>query len=118
MIVAIKRIYDKAGIIDGKRVLVDRLWPRGVKRSTSNVDLWLKDVAPSDELRKWFSHEPAKWTEFKKRYKEELNGSKAFIELVHLVRTNDITILYSSRDDKHNNAIALVEFINKAKSSV
>lgn len=112
MLVSVKRIYDKPSITDGKRILVDRLWPRGVKRSTSNVDMWFREIAPSDDLRQWFHANPDKWVEFKKKYKKELEGSKHFVEMVHIVRTNDVTILYASKDDKHNNAIALEEFLN------
>lgn len=117
MIVGLKRIYERPGITDGKRVLVDRLWPRGVKRSTSNVDIWLKDVAPSDELRQWFAHEPDKWVEFKSRYKKELNGSKAFMELLALIRANDVTILYAAKDTEHNNAVALIGFLKEKGAS-
>src|SRR5271155_5442535 len=103
MLVATKQIYDKPSITDGKRILVERLWPRGVKRSTANVDLWMKGVAPSDELRMWFHDSPDKWEEFKKRYKKELGMNKAFQELISIVRVNDVTLLYASKDDKHNN---------------
>ena len=116
MLLGIKRIYDKAGITEGKRVLVDRLWPRGVKRSTSNIDVWLKEVAPSTELREWFSHDPEKWEEFKERYRKELKGNKAFDELVKMAREGDITLIYSSKDEKHNNAEVLQEEIQKALS--
>ncbi len=116
MLLGIKRIYDKAGITEGKRVLVDRLWPRGVKRSTSNIDVWLKDVAPSTELREWFSHDPEKWEEFKERYRKELKGSKAFEELVKMARESDITLIYSSKDEEHNNAEVLQEEIQKSLS--
>ena len=112
MLVSVKRIYDKPSITDGKRILVDRLWPRGVKRSTSNVDMWFKEIAPSDDLRQWFHENPDKWVEFKKKYKKELDGSKHFVEMVHIVRTNDVTMLYASKDDKHNNAVALEEFLS------
>ena len=116
MLLGIKRIYDKAGITEGKRVLVDRLWPRGVKRSTSNIDVWLREVAPSTELREWFSHDPEKWEEFKERYRKELKGNKAFDELVKMAREGDITLIYSSKDEKHNNAEVLQEEIQKALS--
>ena len=114
MLLGIKRIYDKAGITEGKRVLVDRLWPRGVKRSTSNIDVWLREVAPSTELREWFSHDPEKWEEFKERYRKELKGNKAFDELVKMAREGDITLIYSSKDETHNNAEVLQEEIQKA----
>jgi uncharacterized protein YeaO (DUF488 family) len=114
MLVVTKRIYEKPSITDGKRILVDRLWPRGVKRSTANVDLWLKAVAPSDDLRQWFNHSPKKWEDFKKKYKKELEGNKTFIELVHIIRVNDVTLLYAAKDMKHNNAVALSKFISDA----
>ena len=114
MLLGIKRIYDKAGITEGKRVLVDRLWPRGVKRSTSNIDVWLREVAPSTELREWFSHDPEKWEEFKERYRKELKSNKAFDELVKMAREGDITLIYSSKDETHNNAEVLQEEIQKA----
>jgi uncharacterized protein YeaO (DUF488 family) len=113
VLLGIKRIYEKAQITDGKRVLIDRLWPRGVKKSVVNIDLWLKDVAPSNELRKWFSHDPSKWEEFKKRYRKELENSRAFDQLLDLVKKSDVTLLYSSKEPKHNNAVALEEFIKE-----
>jgi uncharacterized protein YeaO (DUF488 family) len=113
MLMGLKRIYEKPDITDGKRILVDRLWPRGVKRSTANVDLWLKAVAPSDELRQWFAHDPEKWKEFQAKYKKELDGSKPLKELVHLVKTTDVTILYAAKDPEHNNAIVLAGIIEE-----
>lgn len=114
MLLGIKRIYEKASITDGKRIFVDRLWPRGVKKSTANVDLWLKDVAPSDELRKWFAHDPKKWKEFESRYTKELEHNPAVQQLLDIVRNSDITLLYSTEDKEHNNAIVLADFIKKA----
>ena len=113
MLMGLKRIYEKPEITDGKRILVDRLWPRGVKRSTANIDLWLKDVAPSDELRHWFAHDPSKWKEFQAKYRKELAGSKPLEELVHLVRTADVTILYAAKDTEHNNAVVLEGIIEE-----
>ncbi len=113
MLLGVKRVYEKRDITDGKRILVDRLWPRGVKKSTQNVDMWLKEVSPSDELRKWFSHEPEKWEEFKSRYRKELMGNKKFEELVEMVKKNDITLIYSAKDTLYNNAVALAEFIKE-----
>ncbi|MDE1874358.1 MAG: DUF488 domain-containing protein [Candidatus Micrarchaeota archaeon] len=114
MLLGVKRVYEKRELADGKRILVDRLWPRGVKRSTQNLDDWMRDVAPSDELRKWFAHDPEKWEEFKKRYKEELRGNKKFYELVDMARKSDITLVYSATDTEHNNAVALSEFVQEA----
>lgn len=112
MLVGLKRIYDKPSITDGKRVFIDRLWPRGVKRSTANIDLWMKDIAPSDELRLWFNHEPKKWDGFQKRYRKELEGNKHLLELIAMIKSTDITLLYSSKDPDHNNAVVLVEVLD------
>lgn len=97
------------------RILVDRLWPRGVRRGTANVDIWLRDVGPSDELRKWFSHEREKWPIFEKRYQKELKVNDAFGELVDIARTNDpITLLYAASDIDHNNAKVLYRELIKS----
>ncbi len=112
-LVGIKRVYEKRSPTDGKLILVDRLWPRGLRKDTNEVDVWLKDVAPSNELRKWFAHDPSKWEEFKRRYWQELQGNKKFNELVEMVKNEDITLVYASKDEKHNNAVALAEFINQ-----
>ena len=111
VLVGIKRIYDKASITDGKRVFVDRLWPRGVKKSTANIDLWMKDVAPSNELRMWFNHDPKKWEGFKTKYTKELEHNKHAAELMKLVDKSDVTLLYATKDTEHNNAVVLSEFI-------
>ncbi len=118
--IKVKRIYDKAEVTDGLRILVDRLWPRGVRRGTANVDIWLRDVGPSDELRKWFSHEREKWPIFEKRYQKELKVNDAFGELVDIARTNDpITLLYAASDIDHNNAKVLYrELIKSLANSV
>jgi uncharacterized protein YeaO (DUF488 family) len=108
MPVHIKRIYEPLSPDDGYRVLVDRLWPRGIKKETANFDEWLKDVAPSTALRKWFNHEPEKWEAFIKRYATELKDSVAFKELKSLVaRHKHVTLLYSAKDHEHNQAVAL-----------
>jgi uncharacterized protein YeaO (DUF488 family) len=113
MLVGIKSIYKKPEAFDGKRILVDRLWPRGVRKSTINIDAWMKDVAPSNELRQWYAHEPEKWEAFKKKYKKEIEGTTAFEELVKLVKTTDVTFLFASKEEKYNNAAALAAFINE-----
>jgi uncharacterized protein YeaO (DUF488 family) len=113
MLMGIKRIYEKTEITDGKRILVDALWPRGVKKSTANIDVWLKEVAPSTSLRKWFSHDPSKWTEFKEKYFKELESNEAFSKLLELVKESDVTLVYAASDTEHNNAVALAECINK-----
>lgn len=113
MLLGIKRVYDKREITTGKCILVDRLWPRGVKKSTQNIDIWMKDVAPSEELRKWFAHEPGKWSVFKAKYKRELVWNKKFDDLLELAKKTDVTLVYSAKDTEHNNAVALAEFITE-----
>jgi uncharacterized protein YeaO (DUF488 family) len=113
--VALKRAYDPASVSDGLRVLVDRLWPRGVSRDTARIDAWLKDLAPSDELRRWFHARPAQWPAFRKRYLEELHGpaaSAALDELYGLAaRRRKLTLIYSSRNEEHNNAVVLQQLL-------
>ena len=111
--IKLKRVYDKASPDDGLRILVERLWPRGIKKENAKIDLWLKEVAPSNELRKWFSHDPLKWLEFKEKYYEELNKNREAIEkLLEIVNNKkDVTLIYSSKDKEHNNAVALKEYL-------
>jgi uncharacterized protein YeaO (DUF488 family) len=112
--IKVKRVYDKADITDGDRILVDRLWPRGIRRSTPNIDVWIKDVAPSDELRKWFAHDPAKWKAFKEKYRKELSSNKALDKLIEYINSKDtVTFLYSTKDTEHNNAQVLLEVVNE-----
>ncbi len=107
-----KRIYESAETSDGFRVLVDRLWPRGVKKENAEIDIWLKEVAPSNELRKWFNHEPQKWNEFQKRYSKELKGSEVVKTLLDYARKNKkLTLLYSAKDEEHNQAVALQKYM-------
>jgi len=114
MPVRIKRIYEPADDGDGKRILVDRLWPRGVSRNDAHIDLWLKDVAPSAELRRWFGHDPQKWNEFRRRYQEELKeNATAVDELREQIGQSTATLLYGARDSEHNNAVVLMDFITK-----
>jgi uncharacterized protein YeaO (DUF488 family) len=114
MTVATKRAYEKPVASDGQRVLVDRLWPRGVKKEQARVDCWLKNLAPSDALRKWF-HANADWMAFKKRYFQELAGVAATADLESLydllLRYPKVTLVYASRDQRHNNAVALKELL-------
>ncbi len=113
MLLGIKRIYDRTEITDGRRILVDRLWPRGVKRSTANIDIWMKEIAPSDKLRTWFAHDIKKWPEFEKKYKKELESNSLLTKLVNIVKESDVTFVYSSNDEEHNNAIVLREVVEK-----
>ena len=110
----IKRIYDPYAKDDGKRVLVDRLWPRGIKKEDARCDLWLKDLAPSTGLRKWFSHDPANWQEFKKRYRKELEDRQDMIEdLRRESRKGTVTLLFAAKDSERNNAVVLKEVIEE-----
>ena len=107
-----KRIYDKLDADDGFRILVDRIWPRGIKKNDIIIDLWQKDIAPSASLRKWFNHDQRKWDKFKSRYYEELNGKQEIVKLLlEKAEKGTITLLYSSKEEQYNNAIALKEFL-------
>ena len=104
----IKRVYAEPSQEDGKRILVDRLWPRGLTKQKAKVDLWLKEVAPSNELRKWFAHDPKKWPEFERKYIEELKTVGAPLALLRQqVRQGKVTLLYGARDEEHNEAVVL-----------
>ena len=110
----IKRIYEPYSEKDGYRILVDRLWPRGIKKETAHIDIWLKEIAPSAELRKWFNHEPEKWKSFLLKYKAELKGSAFLTELKTLIKKHaTITFLYGAKDEQHNQATALKNFLAK-----
>ena len=103
-----KRVYDPPERRDGKRVLVDRLWPRGLKKEQAQIDLWLREAAPSNELRRWFGHDPMRWNEFRRRYAAELERNlQALAPLLDIRGT--VTLLFAARDLEHNNAVALVE---------
>ena len=106
--VKVKRIYDSPSKDDGKRILVDRLWPRGIKKEKAMLHEWLRDIAPSTELRKWFSHDPSRWQEFEKRYRKELLQKPVLLErLKEEANKGTITLLFGARDSEHNNAVAL-----------
>lgn len=105
-----ERVYEHNGSQRGYRVLVDRLWPRGIKKE--KVDLWLKGIAPSDELRKWYLHEPEKWPEFKKRYYQELKDNPDVERLLDIARKKDVLLLFASKEEKINNAVALKEYLD------
>jgi len=112
MIPKLKRVYEDPSPSDGNRILVDRLWPRGLSKEKARVDLWLKDIAPSTELRKWFAHDPAKWTEFKTRYRAELHNHPQQLTLLkNELRKGPATLLYGARDQQHNEAIVLQELL-------
>lgn len=113
--VRVKRVYEEPDPDDGFRVLVDRIWPRGLRKEDAAVDLWLKDVAPSTALRQWFGHDPKKWAEFKRRYHAELAQDRAALEpLESAMRKGKVTLLYGAHDTEHNNAVALAAFLAKS----
>jgi uncharacterized protein YeaO (DUF488 family) len=113
-----KRAYDHYEASDGLRFLIDRLWPRGIKKDELKVESWLRDIAPSNELRKWFSHDRSKWEEFKKRYLQEIKDKPDYRKLIDIAKKKDITLVYSSKEEVYNNATALKEFIeNELKES-
>lgn len=108
----LKRAYDKPDTADGPRFLVDRLWPRGVKKEALVMEAWLKDVAPSTELRKWFQHDPEKWDEFQRRYRAELDARPdTWSTLLASARQGDITLVYSAHDTEHNDAVVLRDYL-------
>lgn len=108
----VKRVYLPPEKTDGIRILVDRLWPRGLTKEKAAVDVWLKDIAPSTELRKWFAHDPAKWKEFKKRYHSELKNNKEQVAVLkEQLKRGPVTLLYGARDEEHNEAIVLKEWM-------
>lgn len=110
--VRLKRIYEERGPEDGTRVLVDRLWPRGLSKETAQLDRWEKELAPSDELRRWFGHDPDKWPEFRERYLGELGQKREQLaELRQLARRGRLTLLYAAKDEEHNNAVVLKELL-------
>lgn len=110
--IRLKRAYDPPAPDDGVRILVERLWPRGVSKEHAALDAWHKDVAPSRELRRWFHHDPARWDEFQQRYRAELQGNPdAVEELRRLCRRGTVTFIYASHDEKHNGALALKTFL-------
>lgn len=112
----IKRVYEPASPLDGTRVLVDRLWPRGLKKSNARVAVWMKDVAPSPELRQWFHHDPERFAEFGRRYTSELRGNPALAELRKLGRDRRVTLLYAAHDPKVNHAQVLRSALGGARS--
>ena len=114
--IKIKRIYDPPAREDGFRILVDRLWPRGLTKEKAKIDLWLKEIAPSDDLRKWFAHDPEKWKEFKNRYEMELKDKQDLLRKIKQMEKEKgvVTILYSTKETEFNNAVALSGFLKEA----
>lgn len=111
-VIRTKRVYEPAEPEDGARFLVERLWPRGMKKEALHMDAWLKEVAPSDELRKWFGHDPSKWAEFRRRYFKELESrTGALRPILDAASSGTVTLLYSAHDIEHNNAVALKEYL-------
>ena len=110
--ITVARVYDKRGQTGAISVLVDRVWPRGITKEKAGVDLWMKEIAPSNELRKWFNHEDSKWTEFRRRYFAELIGKMEIVRALRGVsRGGDVILLFSARNTEHNNAVALKEYL-------
>lgn len=117
--IASKRIYEPSEPGDGCRVLVDGIWPRGVRKADAAIDHWLKDVAPSKALRQWFGHDPKRFAEFRRRYRAELDNNRdAVNELIELARDNNtVTLIYAARDNEHNNAVVLAEYLQQQLES-
>jgi uncharacterized protein YeaO (DUF488 family) len=110
--ITVKRVYEPVDAGDGTRFLVERLWPRGVRKDALKFDAWLKDVAPSTEVRRWFGHDPARWQEFCRRYAAELDARPdAWAPILHADRSGSVTLLYSAHDTEHNNAVALKSYL-------
>ena len=113
-VIRIKRIYEIPASTDGKRVLVDRIWPRGVSKDTAKLDLWLKAIAPSTSLRKWFGHDPSRFDEFRKRYRDELKANTdAMAQLCGMTARGDITLLYAAHDEHVNHAVVLADYLRR-----
>jgi uncharacterized protein YeaO (DUF488 family) len=110
----LKRAYEKPSKSDGTRVLVERLWPRGLRKDEAQIDLWLKEVAPSTELRQWFGHDPQRWEEFRKRYRDELKRQQEPVErLIELGLNQKVTLIYAARDEQHNSALLLKDWLDR-----
>jgi uncharacterized protein YeaO (DUF488 family) len=114
MNIKIKRVYEQPDKADGTRILVDRLWPRGLTKEKARVDLWLKEIAPSTELRKWFGHDPSQWAEFKARYHAELKENDEQVALLRSeIEKGPVTLVYGARDKERNQAVVLKEFLSR-----
>lgn len=116
MAIKLKRAYDPPAAADGYRVLVDRLWPRGIKKTDAKVDDWLREIAPSNELRKWFGHDVERWPEFKKRYAAELKPNAAVLRnLARKARKETVTLLFGAKDEEHNNAVVIRDYLKRRR---
>ena len=116
--ILVKRVYEPAVKSDGFRLLVDRLWPRGLSKENAHIDLWLRDIGPSTALRKWFNHDPARWAEFQRRYDAELKEKATHLATIkEHAKTKPVTLLYSAKDEQHNQAVALRSFLLKRPST-
>lgn len=112
--IEIKRVYEPPEPSDGFRILVDRLWPRGLKKEAAHIDLWMKEIAPSTDLRRWFNHDPEKWKEFKKKFEAELKKGEAIQELIGQIKQHKkVTLLYAAHDEQHNQAVVLQLYLQK-----
>lgn len=110
----IKRVYEQPSKEDGMRILVDRLWPRGLSKRKASIDIWLKDIAPSTELRKWFAHDPKKWNEFRKKYLQELKDNQEQVSILReRLKNGAITLVYGAKDEEHNEALVLKELFSR-----
>ncbi len=109
--IQLKRVYEPPATDDGRRVLVDRLWPRGLTKAEAHVDVWLKEIAPSPDLRRWFGHQPERWPEFRKRYLEELGANPVLEKLREIIAEGPVTLLYAARDEERNDAVVLAELL-------
>jgi len=117
MKIKVKRVYGQKEKEDGTRILVDRLWPRGLTKTKAAVDLWLKEIAPSTELREWFGHDPDKWTEFKRRYRAELKKNGEYVAILKdRMKTGAVTLVYGAKDEEHNEAVVLQALLNRRPS--
>ena len=114
-----KRVYEPPQRSDGARVLVDRLWPRGVAKDRAKVDVWLKEIAPSDGLRKWFGHEPAKWATFRRKYRAELKEKSELLQMIRRLERErgSVTLVYAASDTSHNNAVVLAQLLTSRRRS-
>jgi len=118
MPIKLKRIYDEASKSDGMRILVDRLWPRGISKERAQVDEWMRDISPSNELRKWVHEDPSRWAEFKRKYFKDLREHEEALDVIRkTAKRKTVTLLFAAKDEKQNNAVALLEYLKKPKSS-